>query len=77
MSRVIELAGMRILECSTHGPPPRTAKDATDIVGEAGAQRTRVVALAADWLGDVARRTAESKALRDWVGECNRRPGSA
>jgi len=101
MSRVVELAGVRVLECSTDGPPPRTAKDATDIVAGAWAHQAKMVALSADWLGDdffrlstrvagevvqklqdyklrvaivgdVARRTAESKALRDWVGECNR-----
>lgn len=98
---VVELGGVRVLECATDAPPPRSAKDATDIVGEAWTHKARVVALSADWLGDeffrlstrvagevvqklqdyrlqvaivgdIAARTAESKALRDWVGECNR-----
>jgi hypothetical protein len=101
MSRVVLLGGVRVLECAADGPPPRTAKDATDIVGEAWTHRARVVALSAEWLGDdffrlstrvagevvqklqdyqlrvvvvgdIARRTAESGALRDWVRECNR-----
>jgi len=96
-----DFAGVRVLECATGGPPPRTAKDATDIVGEAWAQKAQMVALSADWLGDeffalstgvagavvqklqdyrirvavvgdCSRYLAASKALRDWVGECNR-----
>lgn len=101
MGRAHDFAGVRVFECATGGPPPRTAKDATDIVGEAWVHKAQMVALHADWLGDdffrlstrvageviqklqdyrlrvaivgdIARRTAESKPLRDWVGECNR-----
>lgn len=96
-----DFAGVRVLEYATEGPPPRTAKDATDIVSEAWVHKAKMVALSADWLGDdfftlstgvagavvqklqdyrirvavvgdCARYLAASKALRDWVGECNR-----
>jgi hypothetical protein len=101
VATVHELAGVRVLECPTEGPPPRSAKDATDIVGAAWVAKAKMVVLSADWLGDdffrlstrvagevvqklqdyrlrvaivgdIGPRTAESKALRDWVGECNR-----
>jgi len=48
----LELHGIRVLECSTEGSPPRTARDATDIVSAAWAQKAGVVVLRADWLGD-------------------------
>jgi hypothetical protein len=47
-----ELGGVRVLECSTEAGPPRTAKDATDIIGEAWVQKAKLVVLRADWLGD-------------------------
>jgi hypothetical protein len=47
-----ELRGVRVLECSTDGKPPRTAKDATDIIGQAWVEKAKLVALPADWLGD-------------------------
>jgi hypothetical protein len=101
VGRSFELAGLRVLECSTEGPPPRSAKDATAIIGEAWSHKAKIVVLAADWLGDdffrlstrvagevvqklqdyqlkvvvmgdISRRMTESKALRDWVRECNR-----
>jgi hypothetical protein len=97
----LDLGGVRVLQCSTEGPPPRNAKDATEIVSEAWSHRAKLVVMSADWLGDdffrlstrvagdvvqklqdyrlrvaivgdISRRTAESKPLRDWVGECNR-----
>jgi hypothetical protein len=52
MPQAFELAGVRVLQLSTDGPPPRTARDATDIVSAAWAERARVVVLMADWLGD-------------------------
>jgi len=47
-----ELRGVRILECAVDGKPPRTAKDATDIITEAWAHGAKLIALRADWLGD-------------------------
>jgi hypothetical protein len=47
-----ELHGVRVLECSPEGKPPRTAKDATDIIGEAWVAKAKLIALPADWLGD-------------------------
>jgi hypothetical protein len=99
--RALDLAGVRVLQYSTDGAPPRTAKDATEIVSAAWSHQAKVVVLSADWLGDdffrlstrvagevvqklqdyhlrvvilgdMARRTTESKPLRDWVSECNR-----
>jgi hypothetical protein len=47
-----ELRGVRVLECSTEGNPPRTAKDATDIISRAWVEKAKLIALRADWLGD-------------------------
>ena len=52
MSTSYELHGVRVLECSTEGQPPRTSKDATDIVSAAWGYQAKVVVLPADWLGD-------------------------
>ena len=52
MSTAYELHGLRVLECSTEGTPPRTAKDATDIISAAWGYQARLVVLRADWLGD-------------------------
>jgi hypothetical protein len=52
LSASYELHGVRILECSTDGRPPRTAKDATDIVSAAWGYQAKLVVLQADWLGD-------------------------
>ena len=50
--RSFELEGLRVLECSSDRPPPRTAKDATDIISAAWEHRAKLVVLPADWLGD-------------------------
>ena len=50
--RAYELAGVRVLECSTDGPPPRSAKDATDLIGAAWAHKAKIIVLPADRLGD-------------------------
>ena len=52
MSRAYELHGIRVLECSTEGPPPRTAKDATDIISAAWEHKAKLIVLPADWLRD-------------------------
>jgi hypothetical protein len=52
MSTAFDLHGIRILVCSAEGQPPRTAKDATEIVSAAWAHNAKVVVLRADWLGD-------------------------
>jgi hypothetical protein len=52
VSPSFELHGLRILECPTDGEPPRTAKDATDIISAAWGYQAKLVALRADWLGD-------------------------
>jgi hypothetical protein len=52
VSTSFELHGLRILECSTEGKPPRTAKDATDIIRAAWGYQAKLVAMQADWLGD-------------------------
>lgn len=43
---------MRIFECPTEWKPPRSAKDATEIVAAAWEHKARLVVLHADWLGD-------------------------
>ncbi|MGE0158352.1 MAG: DUF4180 domain-containing protein [Gemmatimonadales bacterium] len=52
MSAAFELHGVRILDCGTEGTPPRTAKDATDIIGAAWGYQAKLIVLRADWLGD-------------------------
>jgi hypothetical protein len=52
MGTAYDLGGVRVLECSTEVPPPRTAKHATDIIGEAWVEKAKLIVLRADWLGD-------------------------
>lgn len=52
MSASFELHGVRILECSAAGRPPRTSRDATDIITAAWGYQAKLVVLPADWLGD-------------------------
>ena len=52
MGSALELHGVRVLECGVEGKPPRTAKDATDIISEAWTHKAKLIALRADWLGD-------------------------
>ena len=52
MSSAYELHGVRILEYAVDGKPPRTAKDATDIISAAWTHKAKLIVLPADWLGD-------------------------
>ena len=52
MASAFELHGVRVLECSTDAKPPRSAKDATDIITAAWEHKAKLVVLPADWLGD-------------------------
>ena len=52
MGTSYELQGVRVYECPTDGPPPRTARDATDVIGAAWHHQARWIVLPADWLGD-------------------------
>jgi hypothetical protein len=52
MSVAFELHGLRVYECPTAGGPPRSAKDATEIIGAAWGVQAKLVVLRADWLGD-------------------------
>jgi hypothetical protein len=52
VSASYEIQGVRIFECPTDGRPPRTAKDAADIISAAWGYQAKMVLLPADWLGD-------------------------
>ena len=51
-TRTFEIHNVCIFECSTEGPPPRSDRDAVDIISEAVAHGARFLLLHADWLGD-------------------------
>lgn len=52
MSASYELHGVRVYEVPTDGPPPRSARDATDVIAAAWPHQAKWVVLRADWLGD-------------------------
>ncbi|MDT0310380.1 DUF4180 domain-containing protein [Streptomyces sp. DSM 44917] len=101
MSALRTIHDVPVLLCPEEGDPIRGEADATGLIGEAGYQGARWVALPAGRLdeeffrlrtgvaggiaqkfaqyrmglavlGDIARHTAASEALRDFVRECNR-----
>jgi hypothetical protein len=52
VSAAFELHGVRIFACPPEGKPPRTAKDATEIITAAWGYEAKLVVLSANWLGD-------------------------